>query len=93
MRALQVAVEAHPLKLLRATLERLPGPGASKMILELDQSRVFDGLGAAIQHERIKALRTSNTVSVVQQNEAELALRNAELAKREAEPMPNPWGA
>ncbi|EIM74609.1 RND family efflux transporter MFP subunit [Nitratireductor aquibiodomus RA22] len=35
--------------------------------------------------ERIKALRTSNTVSVVQQNEAELALRNAELAKREAE--------
>lgn len=35
--------------------------------------------------DRIKALRTSNTVSVVQQNEAELALRNAELAKREAE--------
>ncbi|WP_295810663.1 efflux RND transporter periplasmic adaptor subunit [uncultured Nitratireductor sp.] len=35
--------------------------------------------------DRVMALRTSNTVSVVQQNEAELALRNAELAKREAE--------
>ncbi|MDS1137921.1 efflux RND transporter periplasmic adaptor subunit [Nitratireductor indicus] len=35
--------------------------------------------------ERVKTLRSSNTVSVVQQNEAELALRNAELARREAQ--------
>ncbi len=35
--------------------------------------------------ERVKTLRSSNTVSIVQQNEAELALRNAELARREAQ--------
>ncbi|WP_412032975.1 efflux RND transporter periplasmic adaptor subunit [Nitratireductor aquimarinus] len=40
---------------------------------------------ATTKLERIMALRASNTVSVVQQNEAELALRNAELAKREAQ--------
>ncbi|CAN0655459.1 RND family efflux transporter, MFP subunit [Nitratireductor aquimarinus] len=40
---------------------------------------------ATTKLERIMALRASNTVSMVQQNEAELALRNAELAKREAQ--------
>ncbi|WP_048647545.1 efflux RND transporter periplasmic adaptor subunit [Nitratireductor soli] len=40
---------------------------------------------AKVKLERVMALRSSNTVSVVQQNEAELALRNAELALREAE--------
>ena len=62
MRALQVAVEAYPLELLRATLERLLGPGAPKMILELDQSRVFHGLDTAVEHERVLALEQDAVV-------------------------------
>lgn len=39
---------------------------------------------AKVRLERIMALRSTNTATVVQQNDAELAMRNAELARREA---------
>lgn len=51
--------------------------------IALERARIAQG-DAEASLERIKALRTSNTATAVQQREAELALDNARLAVRDA---------
>ncbi|EKF17730.1 efflux RND transporter periplasmic adaptor subunit [Nitratireductor pacificus] len=66
---------------------------AGDLIARLDSDAeeiALDRAGVALEDartklERVMALRSTNTVTVAQQNEAELALRNAELVRREAE--------
>lgn len=52
--------------------------------IAFDRARIALG-DAEARLERIKALRSSNTASAVQQTEAELAVENARLALRDAE--------
>ena len=80
-RLTEILVEPGSLVQAGDTLARLDSEAEE---IALDRSRIALS-DAEARLERIRALRTSNTATAVQVNEAELAVSNARLAVRDAE--------